>query len=271
MKLVLDIGGTKTRIGLVSDTYRLLETEIFPTNNNYEVGFREILGFVKSKDVRVSNICVGIAGVLDKDRDSLFSSPNIKGWIGKRIRADFEKELSANVIVENDAALSGLGEAVYGVGKGAKIVAYLTIGTGIGGVRIVNKNIDERLYGFEPGHHLLKIDPPVSSFETLISGKSIKRIYGNNPEEITDKKVWNKIAKTISYGIANTVCFWSPDIVVLGGGVALSDLFNIVQVGKGVKDILEGIYPTVPDIKRSVLGEYSGLWGGIAYLSNFKY
>lgn len=269
MNLALDIGGTKTRLGLISDTYRLLETEIFPTNKNYEAGLKEILDFVKAKDLRISNVCVGIAGVLDKD--TLFSSPNLKGWLGKPIKADFEKKLSANVIVENDAALAGLGEAVYGAGKEAKIVGYLTIGTGIGGARIVNKSIDERLYGFEPGHHLLKIDSPVSSFEDLTSGKSLKRIYGKGLEEITDKRVWGKIAHTVSYGIANSVCFWSPEIIVLGGSVALSDLLDITQVRKNVKDILEGIYPTTPDIKRSVLGEYSGLWGGIAYLNNYKY
>lgn len=271
MKLVLDIGGTKTRIGLISDTYRLLETEILQTKKKYEEGLKEILDFVKGRDVRISDACIGIAGVFDKDKEKLYSSPNIKGWVGKAIKADFEKGLSAFVVVENDAALSALGEAVYGAGKDQKIIAYLTIGTGIGGARVVNKNIDERVYGFEPGHQILNFTSSAISFESLTSGKSLKKVYGKALEEITDRRVWSKIAKTVSCGIGNMVCFWSPDIVVLGGSVALSDLFDMTQVRVSVKSILGGIYPKTPEIKRALLGEYSGLWGGIAYLNDFKY
>lgn len=55
------------------------------------------------------------------------------------------------MFLANDADLVGLGEAVYGAGKGYKVVAYFTVSTGVGGARIVNKRIDKGVFSFEPG------------------------------------------------------------------------------------------------------------------------
>lgn len=271
MDVVLDIGGTKTRIGLVSDTCKLLETSLLLTEKNFEAGIKKIIDFIRSEDVRINNICVGIAGVMDGGK--LYYSPNMKGWVGKPIRAVLEKEFSCKIIFENDAALAGLGEAVYGAGKDYKIVAYFTISTGVGGVRIVNKNFDERVYGFEPGRQVVSLGSSTSrksaNFESLVSGKSIKRIYGEAPENITDKNVWEKIVKKTAIGISNSIYFWSPEIVVLGGGVALSDFFDTALLKREVKKIIKKTYPTTPEVRKSALGDFSGIWGGIAYLRNY--
>ncbi len=270
MKLVLDIGGTKTRIGIVSDTYKLLETSNFKTAANYKTGLKNIFDFIMSKDIRISSACVGIAGVLEKG--VLYSSPNLRGWIGKPIKEDFENEFKIKVGFENDAALAGLGEAVYGAGKDYKIIAYITIGTGVGGARIVNRNIDERTYGFEPGHMAFLLETGSKktnfSFESLVSGKYIKRIYGKAPEDITQKEIWREIVKSAAAGISNAIYFWTPNIVILGGGVALTDNFDITMLKKELERMLVATYPKIPEIKKAVLGDFSGIWGGILYLMN---
>jgi predicted NBD/HSP70 family sugar kinase len=107
-----------------------------------------------------------------------------------------------------------------------------------------------------------------SSFEDLISGKSIKRIYGKHPEDISDRKIWNKIMDNLSIGIANTIYYWSPDGIVLGGGVTHSDNFNLVMLRSKVEKIVKKTYPSLPEIKKSALSDFSGIWGGIAYLSS---
>jgi glucokinase len=281
MNIVLDIGGTKTRVGLVSDAYNLLETSILLTSKNFSKGIKDIFEFIKGKDIRVNGICLGLPGELDNKREKLFFAPNLKGWIGKPIGEVFMQEFAAKVFIENDAALAGLGEAVYGAGKDYKIVSYITISTGVGGARIVNKNIDEKVYGFEPGHHIVCSDRITSSccssstaceksfetFEDIASGKSIRRIWGKSPRVINDKKIWGEIIKNVAVGISNSICFWSPELVVLGGGVALSDYFDITILKKEVVRIIRKTYPAAPEIKKAQLGDFAGLWGGIAYLA----
>lgn len=270
MKLVLDIGGTKTRVGLVSDTYKLLDTTVFNTSSDYRDGVKNIFDCVASKNVRISGICIGIAGISGDGK--LYSSPNLKGWINMPLAGDFEKEFKSKVYLKNDAALAGLGEAVYGAGKEYRIVTYLTIGTGVGGARIVNKSIDESAYGFEPGHTRLftKIKTKVTeaSLETLISGRAIKKNYGKAPETVSDKKIWNDVLSYSAIGVGNTVFYWSPDIVVIGGGVGLSESFNIPHLEKELENILLSTYPKIPDIKKAALGDFSGMWGGISYLKD---
>ena len=279
MDLVLDIGGTKTRVGFIGDARNLLETSFFPTSKNFDDEINKIFRYLNDKDVRIINICIGLPGVLDKRKEMLYSSPNLRGWIGKPIKKVFEKEFSSKVILENDAALAGLGESVYGAGKDFKIVTYLTISTGIGGVRIVNKYIDDKTYGFEPGQHILFgkccnsngiPGKGMLTFEDIVSGKSIKRIYGKLPEEITDGKLWDKIMDDLSVGIANTIYYWSPEVIVLGGGVTHSDNFDLKLLKSKIEKIVENTYPSIPEIKKSVLGDFSGIYGGIYYLNNYS-
>ena len=264
MNLALDIGGTKTRIGLISDSYKLLDSFFLLTDKNYESGVKNIFNFIKNQDVRISKICLGIAGVMNQGK--LYSSPNMKNWIGKPIETDFKKEFSAEVYIENDAALAGLGEAIYGAGKNHKIVSYITVSTGVGGSRIVNGMIDNKVYGFEPGKHRIFCKKSPSSFESLVSGKSIKKIYDQDAEKISDKKVWGEIMKNVALGVTNSIYFWSPEIVVLGGGVALSESFDIQLLREEVEKRVIKTYPKVPVITKAALGDFSGIWGGIAYL-----
>ena len=278
MYLILDIGGTKTRIGLVNDAFKLLETFCMLTEKKYDNGIKNIFSYINNKDIRVTNVCVGIAGVLNNDK--LYSSPNLQGWIGKPIKKDFEDNFSGKVFIENDAALAGLGEAVYGAGKNIRIVSYITIGTGVGGVRIVDKKIDAKTYGFEPGRQIMNISLEgrsgsgkrsannLLSFESLVSGRSIQKIYGNLPEEIEDKKTWKKIINNIAVGISNMVYFWSPEAVILGGGVTRSDFFDVTLLEKEFERILKKTYPEAPKIKKSTLGDFSGIWGGIEYIKD---
>src|SRR4030066_415253 len=48
-------------------------------------------------------------------------------------------------------------EKVKGAGKGFNIVAFLTIGTGVGGARIVGGKPDANVFGFEPGHQIIDL------------------------------------------------------------------------------------------------------------------
>ena len=215
----------------------------------------------------------GIAGPLDKDRTKLLNSPHIPGWIGKPLKKKLSNILGAPVYIANDTAMVGLGETHFGAGKGYNIVVYITVSTGVGGVRIVDGLIDKRAFGFEPGHQVIDIDNTVcpkclsGQLEDLISGTAVERRYHKKPYEVQDETLWNEeLPKWLAYGLANTIMHWSPEVVVLGGSMVVGDpAISVSQTKKYLQDILK-IFTKSPDIKKAECGDSGGLYGALVFM-----
>lgn len=224
---------------------------------------------LSSQNRSVTAIIGGIAGPIDEDKTMLANSPNLSGWIGHDIKKTLHEAYHVPVELENDAALVGLGEAHFGAGRGKSIVAYLTISTGVGGVRIVDGKIDRASLGFEPGHQIIDPDNSLcptcegNDLEAYVSGTSIEKRFGVKPYEIHDDTVWDEIAKFLAYGINNTVVYWSPDIVVLGGSMMKEVGIPVPAVRKHLAEILK-IFPNIPLIEKATLGDFGGLYGSLA-------
>lgn len=268
------------RVALSVDGDKFLEPEIIPTPQDFEQAMREFSEIFerKSKQGEIAKVAGGIAGVFNRDRTELLQSPHLPKWVGNPIYQRFNEITGVEVHFENDTSMVGLGEAIDGAGRGYDIVVYITISTGVGGTRIVAGEIDASTFNFEPGHQIIDADGTIcpdctayedgksfGHWESMISGTSIKRRYGKNPEDITDAKVWQEIARLVAFGLNNVIVHWSPDIVVLGGGMMKSPGISVSDVSKHLKEILK-IYPIHPEIKKAELGDLGGLHGSLAYL-----
>ncbi len=271
MILVLDIGGTKTRLSSSTSYPNLGEIVVFDTLKNFDDEVKEITSRAKiilngNPDASVGagkldGVVVGIAGVFDEKKETLLISPNLKEWEGLPIKKMFKEAFGAPVSLENDAALAGLGEAVLGAGKGSEIVAYITVGTGVGGARIVGGKIDKRRFGFEPGHQILDVGG--RDLEYYVSGKSLGVRYEKKPEEITDTKIWDEVEGWLAVGVHNSILHWSPDIVVLGGSMVLKEPgISTSNVSEKLGKILK-TFKVAPKITVVSLGDSAGLYGGL--------
>jgi glucokinase len=184
-------------------------------------------------------------------------------WVDEPILQKM-REMWGDVYLENDAAIVGLGEAVYGAGKDNKIVAYITLSTGVGGARIVSGKIDETNYGFEPGNMLIAGKDGKSEYlENLISGSAIEKKYGKSPFDLEDENAWDEIAKLTAIGLNNVAVMWSPDVIVLGGSVP--QRIDFKKVNEYFSSQCK-IYPELPPIVMAEIDEQGGLYGGLAYL-----
>jgi glucokinase len=193
---------------------------------------------------------------------ALYRPTSIAKWHGLPLAARLTEVLGAPATVINDAALAGLGEAHYGAGKGSKIMAYLTISTGVGGARIVDGHIDRATYGFEMGHQI--IDAGV--LHKLIAGKEMKARFGVEAWELSED-ARETLAHELTTGLYNTTLFWSPDTIVLGGSMITgSNPIPIEGIEAALATLLINDYPTGPSIKKAALGDDSGLYGAMAYL-----
>lgn len=271
MHFLFDIGGTKTRLGVSEDANTVTDYSIVDTPTDFETAmklYQETATQIISGR-HVENAAVGIAGVLDKEKKILVKSPNLSTWENKPLGKGLQQILGCEVVLENDAGLAGLGEVFFGAGRNTSIVTYITVGTGVGGTRIVDGKIDRRVHGFEPGHQILDVSGSVmgnvADLEMLVAGSGLKKRLNMPAEEIKDPAVWDQVTKYLAYGIHNTVLHWSPELVIMGGGLIESNAISIDGLNKHLGEITK-MFPEVPRIVKSELGETAGLYGALQML-----
>lgn len=274
--VLFDIGGTNMRIAVAREKGTFGEPAIVPTPKDFDEGMRVLkeTALTLAKGEKIEAVGGGIAGALSRDRSVFVNGPHLGGWNGKPIKKSLETLFNAPAFVENDTAIVGLGEAVAGAGKGFPIVAYMTVSTGVGGARIVNQAIDVSAMGFEPGHQVIDADGTLCrstvcgfglDLEGAISGTAISERYKKKPKEITDLAFWDEMARVLAFGLNNTILHWSPDVVVIGGSMMNTIGIPIDRVRAHLKGILH-IFPELPVIEHSALGDVGGLHGALAFV-----
>lgn len=269
VKLLFDIGGTHTRIG-ISHGEDIDKHEIYDTPKSFD----EAVDLIIQKTSQLSDeepeiVVVGIAGTFNHDRSQLTFSHNLKDWVGKDIKKILSGRFNCSVYLENDATLAGLGEAISGAGKDYSIVGYLTFGTGVGGAKIIDGKVDPVEFGFEPASLIVDLDLEKEEFKEdrelevgFLSSKKIEEKYGKSLEEITDPKVWREVAYLMAVVIHNCTLLWSPEVMVLGGGLMKS--VNLEEVKEFTKKAMRA-FTEIPEIKVAELGDFVGLYGALQY------
>jgi len=272
MYVVFDIGGTKMRVAASDDGTTLGAVQKFDTPHTYEEGIELLAETVRAAaGVSVERIVGGIRGRLTSDRSGVAHDdlrPN-SGWQDKPLVADLERLLGVPVLLENDAALAALGEAQNGAGRGYGVVAYHTVSTGVGGARIDHGRIDANASGFEPGHQIIDInaDGEGIMLEDLISGTAIECTYGKKPYEIPqDNPLWDELAHTLALALRNTVAYWSPHVIVLGGSMVLGEPRIPLAAVQEHAGAVFGDATLCPPIVLATLGDSSGLHGALSLL-----
>lgn len=273
MYIVADIGSTNTRIAGSRGDDQLTEPVIVPTPLSYTDGLAHIIATARAivGGEKIESVAIGLPARLNPDRRSIFKVRYLPDWDGKEIAKDIESALSAPVLLENDTMQVGLGEAVYGAGKGASIVVYMTVSTGVNAVRIVNGIIEPYAYGYETGFQYIQSgedNKDLVALGSLIAGSAVcKRFNVASPRDLDkDHPVWEEMARYAAIGLHNTVVHWSPERVVLGGSMFKEVGISVERVEAHLRDIMQA-FPTIPEIKRSGLGDIGGLYGGLARLS----
>lgn len=272
MYIAIDVGGSKTRIAKSDDLTAIAAAEDFLTPKKFEQGIERITAVSQKLTAGEppQAIIIGLPGILDKTAGKIKLAPNLPQWNNKEITAVIAQKIKTAVFLENDSALGGLGEAVLGAGRDKKIVAYLALGTGVGGGRIVNKKIDGAGLGFEPGHQLIVPDGDLWScgqrgcLEAYVSGTAFAKRYGVNPKECGDLKIWQEYAQWLGRGMINLLVLWSPEIIVLGGSMARSAPLFLPSLQIFIEQNLK--VGEAPPIVQGALDDKAGIYGGLSFL-----
>lgn len=229
----------------------------------------------------IAGIGIVVRGPVKSSEGISVFSPNI-GWRNVPIKDMIEKEFGIPAFVENDVRAMALGEFYNGIAKNVGNVVFLKVGHGIGSTIILDGKIYRGINDMagEIGHTTIDVAGPKCScgnygcFEALASEKAlvnnvVKRIkegsyslvseYVNGDlENITTRFVYkaaeegdevalselNKIAIYLGIGIANIVNIFSPELVLISGGIV-----------RGRKFIEDVVLETIK--KRSFEANYS--------------
>ncbi len=272
--VLFDIGGTKTRVAVTEDLERFADPIKFDTPATAKEGVKAIADAAKRlTKAPIRGVAGGIRGRLNDTKTAMIADALLPGWVDEPFTQTLGKQLKSIVYLENDAALAGLGEAVFGAGEGLEIVVYHTVSTGVGGAKIERGKIDDFRTGFEPGHQILDIDhtilgegvPP--TLENLVSGRALEERMGVKPFEIPQSDaIWDQLALYLAHGLRNSILYWSPDVVVLGGSMIVGDPRILLDDIIRHTNTVVGEVTDVPLIRDAALGDFAGLYGAMAVL-----
>ncbi|MBI4054452.1 MAG: ROK family protein [Candidatus Doudnabacteria bacterium] len=269
MFAVIDVGASKSRIAFCRNLRNLGQVEVFST----QADFSGQMSMLRKRLHKMQNkgslraVACGVAGTLDAKKNRIVNTGHLPRWHGKYLGDALRKVFRAPVFLENDTALAGLGEARRGAGRRYAVVAYVTVSTGVNGVRIVDGKIDRNVSGFGIGHQIISvINQKPQTLEHFIAGAELRARFGKAPEKIASKSVWKDVERYLGYGLVNVLRFWSPGVLVVGGGIIAGEKINLSNVKRIAVAYARHYAESCPFLKAQ-LGDYGGLYGGLEFLS----
>ena len=277
----IEAGGTKMVCAVGDENGVVKDRVSFPTRQPKET-FEDIIGYYKNWDIKALGI--GCFGPLDLDKKSatygyITKTPKA-GWENCDIVGAFKEALGVPVGFDTDVNGAVLGEVTWGAAKGMDSAIYITIGTGVGVGVYANGGLLHGLIHPEGGHMLLAKHPKdtykgkcpfhENCVEGLASGPAIEARWGKKGIELAGRdEVWELEAFYIGQAIANYVLAYSPQKIILWGGVMHQEkLFDMVR--REAKNMLNGYIPhdmilnsMEEYIVPPALGEDPGIMGAI--------
>lgn len=292
--VAIDIGGTNTRVALADEELNIIKRKQFATDSeNPDVTLGKIAEVIKSFDCDIVGAGMSCPGPLDLINGKILTPPNLKGqWHNLKVAEELSKLINKPVYLENDANLAGLAEAVVGEGKDYNYVQFFTVSTGLGAGFVINKEIYHGAHGFgnEVANCVMMKDGPshgsiipggieAISSGTAITSRAVKAgLDVKHAGEVNDlAKAGNEVAKQIMDDakeyLANFIGvvygYADPEIVILGGSVALKIDDFVEEVEALAKERVYEIMKPYVKVRKSTLNEDSGLIGA-AYLAFSK-
>lgn len=264
----------------------------------------ELLSEFKIDIKDVSAIAAGAPGVINIEKGIVLFSPNLP-WKNYEIKKAIEKKFKVPFFIGNDVNVGVYGEWKYGAAKGKSQVVGLFVGTGMGAGLI----LDGKLFtghndkGAECGHMILDPEGPkcncgqrgcLEAFSSkqgiidyirtqvsrgrectldkaakkgILKSKALKTAYDEGDEVVIEAV--DRACHYLAIGVGNLINTFSPEVVILGGGVieSMGDVF----LSKVLKEVDRYCMPSIRDtvtIANAALGDDSILYGSLAMIDD---
>lgn len=245
--LGIDIGGTRMRAAVVAPDGKVLSraecatpAKAAPDDIVATVATIVLQAMRGHSPGSILSAGVCAPGPLDVPRGVAIATPTIRGFVDYPLRARIAAAIGMPTGLDHDGHAAAYGEWKFGAGRGLANMLFVTISTGIGGGAIVDGALQRGRLGMagHVGHMTIAPDGPLCAcgnrgcWEALASGPAFAataRTAGFpdgaavfDAARKNDAKAINLIEKQsvwLAIGLVNLIHIYSPDTVVLGGGV----------------------------------------------------
>ena len=252
----LEAGGTKMVLSVGNENNELLAQTSIPT----EAPDKTIPAMIDwFRDKGIVSLGIGTFGPVDLKKESptygwITKTPK-PGWSNTPLLPPMRDALGVPALIDTDVNAAALAEWKLGAAKGLNSCLYVTVGTGIGAGLVIEGNLVHGLVHPEMGHILLRQEPedptPVGfcpyhqgCLEGLASGPAIEKRWGKKGYELPpDHEAWTLEASYLAQMCMNAVCAYSPEKIILGGGVMQQKhLFPLIR--RKTLELLNGYVQT---------------------------
>jgi glucokinase len=275
--LAVDIGGTKFSLA-VFDGDRMILRESRATDR--EGGRDWMLGTIVSIAREWSrqtslDVCgIGFGGPVNFEKQIVALSTHVGGWKDFALSEYLTAQLGIPAIMDNDANVGALGEALYGAGAGfAPTVFYMTVSTGIGGGVVIDGHIYRGAdsYAGEIGHLTVRPDGATclcgahGCLERMCCGLWLERDHGRTAKELLqDPEFVRRYVVDLALGIKSCIMLLNPARIVIGGGISKAGpaLFDPLRAELR-RQITDWSHARI-DVVPAALGDDSVLYGALA-------
>jgi glucokinase len=304
--ILVDAGGTNTKIGLMEDD-KLTKISSIPSFSNTGI-MASLDAIVKLgnewlKSEKPDGIGFAFAGIVDFYTSRVVS---VNEKFSDAVDFDFNNWALTNfkcpIVMENDARAALVGEWKYGAGRGSDNLVMLTIGTGIGSSAVINGDVLRGKHcqaGCLLGHLTIEYNGEVCNcgnlgcVETVGSTWALERNIKSRTgyskssfksESVLDFETVFRLAlkadplalnireqcmKSWAVATVNAIHAYDPEIIVLGGGVMKSS--EVIQ--KYIKEYIKQ-HAWTPwgnvELKIAELKNDAALWGMKYLIDNQK-
>lgn len=291
----IDIGGTFIKCGLVDAEGTIVKRLSTPTPQKKEDFLAMLLSTIRKMQQIHPVLAIGISvpGTSDKNGRLLLAGA-LTDLYNYPLGENLQNKLKLPVYIENDANCAGLAEQWLGNGKKSDSFICMTLGTGVGGAIILNKQLYHgnsrnagefglmltnsftykkdalydslNLYG-SVQNGLVRLYNSYSKKNPSESGKEIYERF--QQQEIAAEKAVMDFLLSLSIGLLNITTVLDPELILIGGGISanqefiadLNHIFDSVWNNHG--HIRHRKRPT---IKRCLLGNDAGILGAVSLI-----
>ncbi|MBB5352385.1 fructokinase [Haloferula luteola] len=267
----IEMGGTKTVVAIGRETGEVIEEFRYETTDGKETFARAIEWF--SERGNPQTVGVAAFGPVDVNPSSegfgsMLATPK-PGWQGFSIRGALATAFpDAAFALDTDVNAAALAEA-----GDLQDLAYITIGTGIGGGilsggRLVHGALHPEFGHWRPvrakGDDFEGVCPfHGDCLEGLASGPSMAKRWGKEAKDLPlDHPAWDFEVHYLAEAVMTLLATVSTQRVVIGGGVSQAEGFH-ARVEKLVRERAAGYFPVAESEEPFVVAPRYGQQAGI--------